>query len=362
VRSIDRGVAITWLRTAVPNRDPTEPIRSGTNGVVSCHCLMNELLKLLLPLAAAYAYSLAAWPILRSRGRVSRVVSTFCGIAILLTPLLVPAEHIGFRAIAAYCCVELMFKMLDYARQFCQQRGDGYRFADYARFLIPFPTLIVTYGQRERRLPRPVPHTRMVLAALLAGGLFAAAFIVAQSVSRIAVLRSHFPVDHVVKVLLFVVAIEALSRLFYNLERLAGFDTTPLVRHAFTARTVGEFWCRFNTRVHAWLDHNVFRPAGGRRAPARGIWATFFVSAVFHELMFGIATTRFDGYQFAFFTLQAPAVLVSRPLNRLAKAGGLGKAVAHGLTIGWLLATSTLFFQGVDRVFPFFYAGESWLP
>lgn len=147
-----------------------------------------------------------------------------------------------------------------------------------------------------------------------------------------------------------------------GLERLFGFDTAPIIDRAYLSRSPAEFWHRYNQRVRWWLTLNVFRPSGGLRAPARGIWATFVVSALLHEVAFGIATSCFDGYQALFFLLQAPAVIASRPLERLEKRGIAGALVARLITLLWLAATSMLFFRGVDRVFPFVYAGGPWLP
>lgn len=202
-----------------------------------------------------------------------------------------------------------------------------------------------------------------MLQVALAAVLFAAGFGLVHLASQFAVIRDCFPLDHAVKFLIFLLAVESLSRMLYGLERLAGFDTTPLLRNSFLSRTVADFWRRFNTRVHSWFQYNVFRYSGVRRAPVRGVLLCFFLSGILHELMFGIATSRFDGCQFTFFMLQAPAVLASRPLERLAMRGGLfGKVMAHGLTFVWMMVTSVFFFRGVDRVFPFFYASQPWLP
>ena len=89
----------------------------------------------------------------------------------------------------------------------------------------------------------------------------------------------------------------------------------------------------------------------------------FVVSGVLHEVAFTVATSRFTGYQFAFFTLQAPAALASGRLERLARRGGIaGKVLAHGSTVLFLAVTSVLFFDGVARVFPFLYTSKSPLP
>jgi hypothetical protein len=79
--------------------------------------------------------------------------------------------------------------------------------------------------------------------------------------------------------------------------------------------------------------------------------------------MFDIATSRVDGYQAAFFLLQIPAVLASRPLERLARRGSpAGIVLAHLCTIVWLGASSIFFFYGIERIFPFYYTAEPCLP
>ena len=79
--------------------------------------------------------------------------------------------------------------------------------------------------------------------------------------------------------------------------------------------------------------------------------------------MFGIATSRLDGYQATFFLLQIPAVMLSRGFGTALQGwGAAGQIISRGLTILWFWATSVFFFHGVDRVFPFVYASEPWLP
>ena len=176
-------------------------------------------------------------------------------------------------------------------------------------------------------------------------------------------LRSSFALNHAAILPIFVLAIESLSRTLYGLERLAGFDTTPIIRNAYLSRTVSEFWRRYNYRTHDWLYRNIFQPTGGRHAPVRSILLVFLISGLFHELTFALATSRLTGYQFAFFTIQGPAALASGRLERLARRGGIaGKITAHGATIVFLAVTSVLFLEGVSKIFPFVYASPSPLP
>jgi hypothetical protein len=157
--------------------------------------------------------------------------------------------------------------------------------------------------------------------------------------------------------------IESISRVLYGFERLAGFDTSPIIRNAYLSRTVSEFWQRYNYRLHDWLYRNVFQAAGGRRAPARSVLLVFVFSGVFHEAAFALATSRLTGYQFAFFAIQGPAVLASRHLERLSRGGAIaGRIMAHGVTILFLSVTSVLFFHGVSEVFPSVLVNGSPLP
>ena len=120
---------------------------------------------------------------------------------------------------------------------------------------------------------------------------------------------------------------------------------------------------RYNTRMHDWYTRNIFRPLASRQSPAQATLAVFLVSGLLHELMFAIATSAFTGYQLAFFLLQAPAVIASPPLHRLAEQRGItGKIITHAITILFLSLTSVLFFHGVSKVFPSVLINGSPLP
>jgi hypothetical protein len=318
-----------------------------------------------LVLAVLVAYGgavVAPLPRYRLRGRVGALVG-WCFVPIILVcPLLIPSANVGLRAASAFASGDITFKMVESFRHW----GHGERslaLHDYYRFLIPFPVLSAVYPDHKRRLLRPESPWPQVLR--LFGGIvgFTIALVAVRALSRIALVRSSFALNHAVILPIFVLAIESLSRALCGLERLAGFDTTPIIRNAYLSRTVSEFWRRYNDRVHDWLYRNVFEATGGRRAPARSILLVFLVSGLFHEVMFALATSRLAGYQFAFFTIQGPAVLASGRLERLARQGGIaGKVMAHGATVLFVAVTSVLFFDGVSRIFPFVYVSRSPLP
>ena len=268
----------------------------------------------------------------------------------------------GLRAASAFASGDITFKMVDYFRHWGNvDRRIALR--EYYRFLIPFPVLSAVYPDHKRRLLRPESPWPQVLR--LFGGIVGVtiALLAVRTLSGIALVRSSFALNHAVMLPTFVLAIESLSRALCGLERLAGFDTTPIIRNAYLSRTVSEFWRRYNDRIHDWLYRNVFQATGGRRAPVRSMLLVFLVSGLFHEVTFALATSRLTGYQLAFFTIQGPAALASGRLERLARRGGIaGKVTAHGATILFVAVTSVLFFDGVSKIFPFVYASRSPLP
>ncbi len=308
--------------------------------------------------AAAIGISIAMWPVMGPY-RLSRWFALVGSFAVLFTPLLIAPQHVKLRALACLLAIDLFFKTTDYAAQRKKALVEDPTFLAYAKFLVPFPVLLVRLADRTERSHFRLSDWRRTIGAL---ATFALCFACVQWMSTIASIRSSFLLDHTLKFIVFTIAIESLACLFHQLERHVGYDTNPLINRAYLSLTVGEFWYRYNTRVHSWLEHNVFRPSGGRRAPVRGILLTFLVSAVFHDLMFAVATSRIDGYQFAFFMLQAPAVIVGYRVQRAVSTSVLGRIALRSSTIVWMWATSMLFFHGVNRVFPFFYASDPWLP
>jgi hypothetical protein len=78
--------------------------------------------------------------------------------------------------------------------------------------------------------------------------------------------------------------------------------------------------------------------------------ATFVVSGLIHEYVFGIASGRIQGRQFLFFSLQGCASLATM---RARPTGPRSVIWIAGTTL-FNLVTSVLFFQSVDDVLPFY--------
>lgn len=322
-----------------------------------------SLLSCVLAVTAAYAAGIAVFPLLRRRDSASTVTQWLVAATCVALLFVVPSEQVVLRALTALPLTDLLLRVIDFGRQSRSGRTAACSWRDYCEYLVPVPLLLVVFGQKDRRIVGR--QTRwMDLAWIIAGGaLFGVGWVCLSLAQACPALRSSFWLDHAVKLVVWVFAIESAAHALAGVERLLGFDTGPIIRYSFLSRTPAEFWTRWNQRVHGWLYVNAFLPSGGMRSPARGIATAFLVSAVLHEVMFSAATSRIDGYQAAFFLAQIPAVLGSRWLEGLpARWGAAGIVVAHLVTIAWIGASSIFFFHGIHRIFPFYYAAEPWLP
>lgn len=323
---------------------------------------MNLVASCFVSVVTIYAIAVTCLLLMRNVSRGQSFIGWSAGLLLAVCPLVIPANEVIMRALISVLCADAWFRGVDLARVLSRRRVTTPSLWQGLEFLIPFPIFLAVFDDRKRRVSLQMEAFELWRVAI-AGSLVLLELGSLHLLFNVSALQANFLLDHIVKLMLFVVTTESLSQLALGLEHLAGFDTVPIIRRSYLSQTVGEFWCRYNTRVHRWLQFNVFVPCGGLRSPVRGVMLVFFISAVFHELMFGIATSRFDGYQFAFFMLQAPAVLISQKIEQLRfQYGTVISSINRVLTIAWFGVSSMLFFHGVDRVFQLVYASQPWLP
>jgi D-alanyl-lipoteichoic acid acyltransferase DltB (MBOAT superfamily) len=160
-----------------------------------------------------------------------------------------------------------------------------------------------------------------------------------------------FALEHALKVFSVVLAVVLIADASVALYRLLGGKALDPMRNPLAARTPADFWRRWNRPAQQFLQEYAFVPAGGFRRAVRATLVTFGVSGLFHEYVFGIAAGRIRGYQVLFFSLQGCAVAATmriRPSGRISSLWIVG-------TVMFNLATSVLFFQSVDALFPFYW-------
>ncbi len=127
-------------------------------------------------------------------------------------------------------------------------------------------------------------------------------------------LGAHFDLDHrawflshCLKVWEIFFCIGGASDLIVGVMAIGGWKVDGFFRHVLRARSVLDFWARFDLMVHLWLKDNIYRPIGGARHPNRGLIAGFTYSALLHEYLFWTAVPELLGVQTLFFATQAVA-------------------------------------------------------
>ncbi|EFJ40763.1 hypothetical protein VOLCADRAFT_69078, partial [Volvox carteri f. nagariensis] len=98
----------------------------------------------------------------------------------------------------------------------------------------------------------------------------------------------------------------------------------------WNAATVGEYWKLWNMPVHKWLLRHVYFPAiraGTSRFNA--ILLTFFVSAVFHELILGVPLHLVRLWAFGGIMFQVPLILATETLRKQLRRDELGESARN---------------------------------
>lgn len=131
------------------------------------------------------------------------------------------------------------------------------------------------------------------------------------------------------------------------LARGAGRAVPVLHRDPLAARSVGEFWLRWNTTVGDFLRTRLFGPLARRGWPRAGVALGFAVSALFHAYV-GLAALGASAatWMLLYFALQALLIAIERTLE----LATWPRPLAHIWVILAMLAPSPLFVEPLLRV------------
>ena len=67
----------------------------------------------------------------------------------------------------------------------------------------------------------------------------------------------------------------------------------------WNAESIGEYWTLWNMPVHHWMIRHVYMPARTRTGKRWvGLLASFFLSALFHEILIAVPLHFIKGYAF----------------------------------------------------------------
>jgi hypothetical protein len=284
---------------------------------------------------AAYAAAAMLWPALRWPRGWRAAALLLGGLGLLVLPVVVPADRPLSRALVAIFAGTFVLKLYDLHRG--AERGPVPSLPAYLLFLAsPFCHV---YRRLEAALVPSTPQNLVRLgrglALALGGGACYAVVVIADPRA--------FLLEHALKVTFGFVIVYGCAEIAFALWSLAGLRGYPHFNNFYSARTPADFWRRYNRPVTQYMFENVFRPAGGARAPVRGTLAAFFVSGVLHEYIAGIALQEVQGFQLAFFMIQGAAVAATqrlRPRGRAAVVAGITATVLFNIAVSILFCAT----------------------
>jgi hypothetical protein len=308
--------------------------------------------RLVLAIMTGFLAALCFFPALALERRKRAVVLAALAAPIALSPLWIPLHAPFGRLLAAMSATALLVKLYDLhisaSRLICPD------FRAFAAFLPNWFSVV------WRRLPaEPQPTARQNLVQVvqavwrLAVGVILVVWLFRRDWSGVP-----FAFEHCAKTLAYFIALIPGTALGATLWRMAGGRARDFMDAPLLAATPGEFWRRYNRPAQQFLYEDVFKRAGGYESPVLAVVATFAVSALVHEYVFGVTLGRVQGYQTVFFLLQGVAVAATVRLRPV------GIKTWPWIVATWIfnLATSVFFFASVNGVMPFYSRGlPKWL-
>ncbi len=298
----------------------------------------------LFPLGLAVTLS-AVWWVVRQEPKKLRpfVIISFWTILYVLPWF--AGDNLACRgATTLACCAILAPKLLDAGMS--PVTWNAFLFRDWMRYLLnPF---VLCYRRHLLDKPRTAKHNRAlfirgVSEVLVGSTLLAWAFSVDWT-------NSSFWLEHVTKLIGAYLAIFDGGFVLVNgLLGLMGGAYMEFSRHPVLARTPADFWRRYNRDAGRFLHEDLYARIGRLPRQTR-IGLVFLLNGALHEYLVLIMTRHIVGVVFAFFSLQAVAVILTwrlRPSGRVAVACVI-------LTIAFNVTSTALFFAAINEIFPWY--------
>lgn len=301
---------------------------------------------------APYFVALAAFPFLASRAAFPWLAPLGACLLIVWTPWLIPEESTMLRFIASITAAMLALKVIDISLDLGKQRHVTLQ--RYVEFLFNPFTLVRRSLENESR-----PSQKENLLRFLGGSIVCAvALAVLHSLFQADWSNLTFLLEHIGKVIVLMLAIDAGLTAAAALWRLGGGTARDFMYRPFFARTPADFWRRYNRNVQQFFWQDVFSRSHSRRTPILGMLLVFGLSALLHEFVFYAAVGHIQGYQLAFFTVQGFAAASTA---RVKVRGPFVVPWVAG-TMAFNLLTSMFFFASIHSVTPFYSGGlPGWL-
>ena len=305
-----------------------------------------------LAITTAYLAALCSFPALALERRQRTVVLAGLAVPIALSPLWIPAQAAFDRLLAAISAIALLVKLYDLHVSASRSMRP-----DFRTFLAFLPNWFSIVWRRLSQENDPTKRENLTQLAQSAWRL-AIGLLILIWLFRIDWSGVPFALEHCAKALASFITLIPASALGATLWRMAGGRARDFMDGPMLAATPAEFWRRYNRPAQQFFYEDIFKQAGAYKSPLLAALATFAISALAHEYVWGIALGRIQGYQTAFFMLQGLAVVATVRLQPT----GVGRWPWIAATWIFNLATSLLVFANVQGVLPFYSRGlPKWL-
>jgi len=297
-----------------------------------------------IPLLLAVTLS-AGWWFVRPAPRQLRLLVIISFWTILYALPWFASDNIAWRgATTLACCAIFAPKLLDAGMS--PDTWNAFSFREWMRYLLnPF---VLCYRRHLLDKPRTAKHNRVlfirgVSEVLVGSTLLSWAFSVDWT-------NSSFWLEHVTKLVGAYLAIFDGGFVLVNGSLgLMGGAYMEFSRHPVLARTPADFWRRYNRDAGRFLHEDVYARIGRLPRQAR-IGLVFLLNGMLHEYLVLIMTRHVVGVVFAFFSLQAVAVILTW---RLRPSGHIAVACVM-LTIAFNITSTVLFFAAINEILPWY--------
>jgi MBOAT, membrane-bound O-acyltransferase family len=299
---------------------------------------------LLVATSIPFLCGICFFPATRLSHRPRAVVLFVMECVVLSSPRL-PMPYLWMRFVVSLMAIMVSLKLYDLNKT----AGLGVRFT-FWRYLLYLPNGFMMVWRRGLTEPRKTGRQNLFQLAI---GLVAAGLCVPllTLVFRMDWASHSVIVEHCAKVLAIFLTVQFVPNIGAAGRRLVGIPATDFVHGSlFSSRSPAEFWRRYNRPAGQFLHEYVFKPAGGLRNPTWAAFSTFAVNGLVHEYVFDVAADRLLGWPTAFFLIQGAAVAATFRFD----ARGVSSFIGAAATLVFNLATSALFFVGLNSVVPFY--------
>jgi hypothetical protein len=307
------------------------------------------LMWLLVALVSAYLTAIAAYPALSLKRPLRNVVIAGFLLLLAISPLWIPSTARVGRFFATFAVFTLMAKLYD-----LHVGSRGSRPPPFRTYLGYLPNWFWLVYRADPGAPGSASGNLRKLAR--ATGKVILALVPSVLAFRINWESTPFLLEHAVKGSAVFMTLVPVTAMVTALLRLGGAKARDFMDRPFLASTPAEFWQRYNRPTGQFFYEDVFKPFGGRRTPLRATFATFAVSALLHEYVFGIILGRVQGYQTLFFLIQGLAVMSTLRM----RPTGWKKWAGIALTLSFNLISSLLFCASVNQIIPLYSRPMPW--